>query len=38
MLKAIKLEWLVLGVVTGNETFAKEHRVEALYGNRDALK
>ena len=37
-LKAIKLEWLLLNVVTGNENFAKEQRVEALYGNRNALE
>jgi len=38
--KAIKLQWLILVVVTGNKTFAEQHRVEALYGrpNRnDAL-
>jgi len=29
--KARKLEWLVLGVITGNKTIRKEHRAEALY-------
>jgi len=28
----------ILVVVTGNETCVKEHRVEALHGNRDAQK
>ena len=34
----MKLEWLVLGVIAGNGTYAEKHRVEVLYANRDELK